>query len=94
MCKQIYLSIIAILTHPLHKLYIVITQSYENLIWTAWADPAGSKPPGMAKTPPGKKKEIKFSKNTHKNNLSLLVETSLWLEPVTFVKQIQTANIC
>jgi len=32
--------------------------------------------------------------NTHKNNVSLFVEISSWLEPVTFVKQIQTANIC
>ena len=29
-----------------------------------------------------------------KNHVSLLVETSSWLELVTFVKQIQTANIC
>ena len=31
--------------------------------------------------------------HTHKKNVSLLVETSSWLELVTCVKQIQTSNI-
>ena len=40
------------------------------------------------------KKKIKVLNNvkTHTNNVSLLVETSSRLEPVTCVKQIQTAS--
>ena len=51
------------------------------MIRTSWADPAGV----GGGVPRG---------SEHKYNVSLLVETSSWLELVMFVKQIQTANIC
>ena len=54
--------------------------------------------PGMALTPLEKKRKDKILKKLlkkhTKKNVSLLLETSSWLEPLTFVKQIQTANLC
>ena len=58
----------------------------------AWVDPAGSELPGMAQTPLEKmSSKTTLEKKKRKKNVSPLVETSSWLEPVTVVKRLISA---